>query len=110
MKADHPTSSSRSSAMGTVEGPYCSRSAHDADRTSADDGHTRVGKRLVTCGNAETAGWGRVTTRGAGQALGSAGAQPAVGTVKSKNRGGSGSSRAARMAFCPGVVAERCAT
>ena len=30
--------------------------------------------------------------------------------VKSKYRGGSGSSRAVRMAFCPGVVRQRCAT
>jgi len=30
--------------------------------------------------------------------------------VKSKNRGGSGSSSAARIVLWPGVVAERCAT
>src|SRR6266511_3726873 len=42
-------------------------------RTSADDGHTRAGKRLVTCGNAETACGGRVTTRRARRSLGWAG-------------------------------------
>lgn len=31
------------------------------------------------------------------------------GTVKSKNRAGSGNSSALRMVFCPLVVAERCA-
>ncbi len=30
--------------------------------------------------------------------------------VKSKNLGGSGRLRGVRMVFCPGVVAERCAT
>ncbi len=38
------------------------------------------------------------------------GGDQSVGTVKSKNRAGSGSSRAVKMAFCPGVVAERSAT
>jgi hypothetical protein len=78
------------------------------DPTSEDDEHTTDRIGLVTCGNAETAGWGRVTTESRGSSC-SGGAQLPLGTVKSKNRAGSGRSRAARMAFWPLVVAERCA-
>jgi hypothetical protein len=75
-------------------------------RTSEDHEHTIGRICLVTCGNAGTAVEGRVTT-----GLGALSVtQSGPGTVKSKNRAGSGSSRAVRIVFCPGVVAERWAT
>jgi len=72
-------------------------------RTSEDHEHTRGWKGALTCGNAGRSVRGRVTTASVradvpGQWL---------GTLKSKKRGGSGSLSAARMDFCPAVVAER---